>query len=855
MGVLTEFRQRWNKEKTPTGEKMHTPEEIDSMMANMERGWMDAKSEQLKEQLLTPDKEGKTKLKAMDKEEVESYVNTMLKPSRVGAPVRTSMGRADNNIFLSRKFRDDEYNEFEHLYRELLGEHKDPIVTVLRSVEKVGTYLAALDTQHRLLEMNDTFKWMTDLEGGRSKVRDIEVNGKKMKVDYNWQIPDTGEFGPLAGLWATDDFRVSLINYFGDGKEATESWAQQVPMVIKGIYGTYVAAAKLSKTVYSSYTHTRNVVGNVSISMTAGHFFRFGNMHEAFAATDQNMTKRGGQTWRGKIAGLVTKPVFGHEPDLERTRALVQDAINRGVMGDNAAVTEVNDIITASWGMSLTSYAKMSSPSQQLGLAPKLVKGAKGIVQKTHNLHMRWYQAEDDVWKMLGYLCEIDMLRKAHPEWSEDQIRDDAARRIRDTYPTGSNAPEAIKWIRWLPVGGTFPTWWWEFGKTQMITKPTQMFKDFGSGNAVLQRHATAQLVRYTLMGTLATWMKPMMEELLRTLSGWEPYDDDENKDNEKVGAPWNMGKDVSNLLTPDGEVKTIDWESWLPYLRINGLIHAWGEGDTTLESGLNAFKSGTDELFGEDMVGSAVARMFLNRTPDSFQGWVSGYGHPLVNPEDPKGWVKRLSYGARKTLEPGHLKSLRKLGVTNWFKQAFGMDTEEDDDGADTRIVELMKIFSGIGIMDQDTEKSSGFAIWRAHERITNMGGVVRSGLRDTSETPEDFGRLLDTMEYARRMRYEDLYAVARAMEKSGMDRPAVYRAFDVKFSKQVARMIVVNARVAGKPKYMPYELKRDSSAFKQAQTKNLKLAEKKWQVYLKHRAEMMKRASWNFDKWEEGN
>jgi len=190
---------------------------------------------------------------------------------------------------------------------------------------------------------------------------------------------------------------------------------------------------------------------------------------------------------------------------------------------------------------------------------------------------------------------------------------------------------------------------------------------------------------------------------------------------------------------------------------------------------------------------------------------------------------------------------------VTNWVKNSFGMETK-DDDGADSRIEEVMKIFSGIGIMHQDTRKSSSFAISREHKRITNISGVIGTDLEDTSVSAEKFGRLLDTMEYSRRLRYEDLYAIARAMEKAGMDRSDVRAAFDVNFSKQAAHWIVFNSREAGKPKYLPYKLDREtSSRFKRARVQDKELAEEKWKVYVEHRGEMMRRIRWDIDKWEE--
>jgi len=285
-------------------------------------------------------------------------------------------------------------------------------------------------------------------------------------------------------------------------------------------------------------------------------------------------------------------------------------------------------------------------------------------------------------------------------------------------------------------------------------------------------------------------------------------------------------------------------------------MLTAWERGETTTGGFMNAMKSGFDEFIGGDMVFMNAIRALFNMEPGR-KGFLQPQpkGHHLINPEDPDQLLKRIGWYIRKTYSPGHLRSAHKLGLDAVAMKVLGkeVDPEREEEIADSRVIEIGKMFTGLSLVQEDPEKSGSFNSAYYHDKLGALGGLVHGAMSDKKTSVEEFEATLKQVEYQRRVYYEKLYKIARALEKSGMTKPEIRVLFDRRFTKDAATRIVYNGSRPNKPKYVPFEMKLDARSFREAMVADKDLAVAKFNAATKHRVAVSKMVTWEFSEWKE--
>lgn len=277
--------------------------------------------------------------------------------------------------------------------RALLGEYQDARLNFTKSATKMG----------RLI-------WNTRF---LDRVRDIGIGsfffeGKDRPPEATTQIAAGGSevYAPLNGLWTFPEIAQSFKDALG--KEQ-----------MSDLYRAIVRAnglVKYGKTILAPTTAMRNWQSAMFFSLANGHF-------------DLTQMKKSISAFREQVSQKATGQ------DLKYLRHLKQ----LGVVYD-------------------TPYAGEMARLMEDARMDELLSSDKGDAvrwfRKANQLAQGFYTFGDDFWKIIGFENEKAGLMKAGLSLQEAEA--EAAKRIRDTYPTYSMVGRGVQWLSRFPLAGTF---------------------------------------------------------------------------------------------------------------------------------------------------------------------------------------------------------------------------------------------------------------------------------------------------------------------------------------------------------------------------------------------------------------
>ncbi len=277
--------------------------------------------------------------------------------------------------------------------RALLGEYPDARLNFTKSATKMG----------RLI-------WNTRF---LDRVRDIGMGsfffeGKDRPANATTQIAADGSevYAPLNGLWTFPEIAQSFKDALG--KEQ-----------MSDLYRAIVRAnglVKYGKTILAPTTAMRNWQSAMFFSLANGHF-------------DLTQMKKSISAFREQVSQKATGQ------DLKYLRHLKQ----LGVVYDTPYAGEM---------------ARLMEDARMEELLSRDKGDAVRWFRKANQLAQGFYTFGDDFWKIIGFENEKAGLMKAGLSLQEAEI--EAAKRIRDTYPTYSMVGRGVQWLSRFPLAGTF---------------------------------------------------------------------------------------------------------------------------------------------------------------------------------------------------------------------------------------------------------------------------------------------------------------------------------------------------------------------------------------------------------------
>ncbi len=538
--------------------------------------------------------------------------------------------------------------------RALLGEYSDPLLNYARSITKMSNLISKSKFLKEVEEagMND---FLFDKPTGEYH-RVIAAEGSKTME-------------PLNGLYTTPEIA-----------EAFEAMGEQVnlPAYLRN-YMKINGLVKYSKTILSAMTHVRNLVGNTGFAVANGHW-RAGEMAPAIKTTISQL---------GKMENPEFKEAYRKYQEL-------------GVVGESARGGELQDIIKDA------SKEGGDLESMMDNTATKFLKKGRKVVNDM-------YQAEDDVWKIYAFENEMARYKKAYPEMEQGELDQKVADIVRNTYPTYSLVPEAIKQLRRVPLVGTFVSFPAEVVRTayNTVELAVKELKDPKTRNIGKER-LTGIMAAATLTGGAAIATANMYG-----------VTDEEDEAIRRYLPPWSKNSILLSMSgVENGEYTYIDLGYSDPHTYLKAPIMAMMKGDDPVESGIEAMGEFFEPFLGEELLAARMLDISRNTTVD---------GKKIYNKQDPIGdQMADITIHIAEALEPGTSSSFRRI----W--KGINGDISVGGKKYDP-VNEIIALFSGQRATTTNIKGGFGFKAYRFGQDMADARQIYNKAFFSKKEVSDE--------------------------------------------------------------------------------------------------------------------
>jgi hypothetical protein len=619
--------------------------------------------------------------------------------------------------------------------RDLWGEETSPIVeyaqTVAKQVEVIAQWQYLQDIRR------------VGFEGGI--LFESDKNGQPVNAPDDIRPTLTRTFDgtealgldPLKGVMTTPEVYDAFIKQY------------QAPSPLPGMLKLFLGVngiVKSNKTIWSIMTHIRNALGNFAFQVANGNW-------NVSAADD---------TWKTMMAG------FGKGDAAARETYL--NLIERGVIGESVVFNELRDLANRAHGMDYAQWTK----TREAELANFAVRNWSKFRDKVRAA----YALEDDVHKMFAFFAEEKAYRKAMPDATQNEIEGIAAGIVRDTFPTYSNIPEAIRALRIFPTG-TFVSFPSEVVRTgwKRLVLTSRELQDPRLRTRGAQRLA-GQMIAVTATSALAEFSRQMIG-----------LTKDEEEDMRRLMPHWQEFSEFFHIKTgTPGLFDYIDLGYTDPFTYLKQPIRAFLSGEDWEESITDSIHSFFDPYTSEEIMIEKIANIARNKKKQ---------GGPVFNDEDAflEKSEKILTH-LWEAVEPGTLTSFNRIykgyhGVT--------LDTGRKYDPK----IETIATFSGHRRQQLEAGQALKFRTRdfnrnRAEATMVGTKEFTIKGDRSTEQIEEAF----DRMEVSRRRVFDRFSQTARGVIRLGGSSEGVVKLIDSNgTSKEEAERLVVG-------QYEPYVL-----------------------------------------------
>lgn len=531
--------------------------------------------------------------------------------------------------------------------RDLMGEYKDPMVNFARSIAKMSSLIHTHQTLKAIAEAN-----MGDLFFDRpTGDHYVPVAGE-----------DKNYLQPLAGLYTTPEIAEAFkqVQSSLDGNDVNIRFLR----ILAGINGI----VKIGKTALSPASWVRNVIGGHIIMLKDAHLF--GNGY-----TDG---------WKNAIGYFANKSE--NSPEFQ---AKIREYIEQGILGDGVQAGEFKAIIKAA--------QKHEDPIEWLKEDSKLGKFVGGV--------KGFYSAQDDIFRVWAYENEKARLEKRKPDMSLPEVKAEASRKARATYPTYSELPEAIRQLaKFIPIS-SFPAFTAELIRTtkNSFKIAIEEIRDPDMRDVGVKR--LAGVISAISFGSILSGLSAMLVGV----------SDDEEKAIRKYLPEWSKNSPLVWLgRDENGLPKYIDLGFSDPFSYFKKPVVALMNEDEPMA---DRIKNAVREL----------AAPFVS--PEIFMSALMKGTKKLKETDDLEEVMGKYAGPVYEALEPGLIASLRRIG-----KGLMG-DVDRYGQQYDPSL-ELLAFFSGQRIKKMDVPVSFSF---KSKEFISSKRDIMSDYYTEKAKTTGD--------------------------------------------------------------------------------------------------------------------
>lgn len=495
-----------------------------------------------------------------------------------------------------------------------------------------------------------------------------------------------------------------------DIKEAFEDYyrTEPLPAWLQWML-TANAVSKYGKTVGSVMTHVRNFTGNIPFMVAQGHWA---------------IARYGKEGFGGVLVSMNSK-------NAKQFRTMVSEALRLNVIHESVTAGELRDAVNEAAGLS-----------------------DKGVLK----FFTRLYQAGDNFWKIAAWKMEQD--RGYSPE--------EAARIVRNTFPTYSLVPRAIKLLRRFPLAGPFVSFPAEVTRTAYQT--LKLINEELRAPEAWRRKVGAQ----RLVGTLMAATLPAGAALTaRMLQGMSADDDDKARE---FLPPWSKNSNILWLGTnKDGSKRYIDVSYSDPYSYLKEPLKAMSRGEDWQEKLVDSLASLMEPYISEEIAAGSVLDVLRNRTKT---------GKEVYNEAgSPAQQTVEIAAHLWDAVEPGTISSLQRVakGVQGEVT-AYGRDYDP--------AIEALAMTTGVRVSSMSVPQSLSFLAGRYSSDLGRSTSMLSTVAGRMGNVPDNEIRdAWEKMESNRQRHFRKMLNAVHAARALGIRDDEIFSALDSRLSAEKAR------------------------------------------------------------------
>ena len=661
--------------------------------------------------------------------EVEGMLNELLFRGERDRPIGpivalsrgSKLGSKDLSILQKRK-------DIAPEIRALWGEYTDPLVNYVRSVEKMTQLIANHEFLRDVKAAHRGEIVMGEALGEDAFLFDSPVVKNSQSYHARFAGEGSKTLEPLNGLYTTPEIRAAFEKAMA--VEHSPDWLR--------LYMKANGTVKLAKTVGSLMTHIRNMVGNMGFAAANGHW-RAGKGGVAWKTILTNITKKSNEEWRS---------YYRHLQEL-------------GVVDESARAGELLDVIRDASKRDMEKFGESRIQTTNR----KVLGGATDL-----------YRAEDDVWKVYAFENEVARYSKARGV-PRAEVEEEAARIVRNTYPTYSLVPEFVKRLRRFPVVGTFASFPAEVIRTSYNTielTATEL------RDPRLRKIGSERLAGL-MVASFGVWAAGIAS---RILLGMTSDDDDDVR---RFVAPWTKNSNIIYVGREDGKVQFIDFSYTDPHSYLRKPLIALMNGEDWRSAVYEAGVEALSPFLSEEILAGKLLDVSRNQ---------KSTGGRVYNPQDPidARTADIIGY-VWDAVEPGTVSSMERilLGVTG-RTTIHGRSYDP--------VIESAAVFTGHRLQELDVTQALSFKA-RDFKRGTSEAHRILTGIasRRGSVSENELREAYLASERSKKELLEDAHHDAAAALRLGLTSHEVRRVLEGSgLTNDEVRMVIQN-------RYRPYQ------------------------------------------------
>jgi hypothetical protein len=595
----------------------------------------------------------------------------------------------------------------------LWGRYEDPTINYAKTVMKISTLVA----NHQFLAETRSLGLQ---EGWLYEGDDHPPGYLKIASENNKSL------APLSGLYGNRDLVEALYAMYPPaGIAENYEWVK--------LFAKLTGMSMASKTVLSAASHVRNFAGNF-LNLAAS-----GNL-------GINDILNGGRY--KKALDLTIRSTFSNA-SAQQFKDTIKELVELGVLNESLTAGLLKDLI----GTKRVAQNPMEFSDRIVDMLAKRIPAAIwDNAQKS-------YQSGDEFFKVVIYLSEMEKYRKAMPQWSEQQLKENAAKIARDVHWTYSLSPVAVGKLKSFPFVAPFITFTTEVIRTTKNTMELA-YREIKEGNRTGNKELAAiGWKRVRGMG-VAAFAPTAAAGAIGFAAGISGEDDDDLR---RFLPEWQKNSQLLVFKNKDGKVSFVDVSYLDPYeywkRPVTALLRALGaDNDSTAmariaQGAVDAGAQLLNPFAAEQILSGAILDIARNKKDN---------GQELWNPQDTGSRIAaKIGDHLWNAMEPGTLVSAGRIidaytGAVSDSGRSYGL------------LNEIASVTLGQRVSELDVEQSLGFKASQYSRNLRDASSLFtrefsNKGTRSADQIMDAYNRANDaTFDLGKEFR-QDLEAAIR--------------------------------------------------------------------------------------------